>query len=584
MFLSFTEQRERFHEQARFVNQTVLSNIQVVNTGISSMESLFEASDFVNPAEFALVANRALKNNPLVAAIIYAPAVYEAEYIELARYLKTQAGYSKFNISHSQQGNINTPSFPVLYANPESNRQAFGGQEVSQYQEFSTALGIAIDSQEETYARGPTHVTALKGHWFLLGVVSRRLIPEQEDRGEVGQGLVGLRLNPEHFLSQNALPINIRMKVEASNIVGSEKGVIFDNTGNNTGAYKTGDYEFRVIHHIPIGNSNLRLQFSRPVPILSLLSNLFTIAFLLGLTVTSLLLYAFSLVTSRNKEIEMQVTERTHELDDKNKTLNETLLSLRESVISLKKAEKERESALEEAQRANQIKSEFLASMSHELRTPLNAILGFSDILSEQYFGPPGAGKYREYAKDIHHSGEHLLELVNDLLDISTIDTGKKSLHKEWLSIKGIIDDCERIIHEKVQSKSLSLKIEIPDNLTSIYADKRSIKQILLNLLSNSAKFTPDGGKITLRASTSEKNTKIVVMDNGVGIPPEKLTNITKPFFREQQDAYVSEPGWGLGLAISQSLVELHSGLMIVESDTGKGTTVINELPAPDSH
>ncbi len=583
MFLSFTEQRERFHEQARFVNQTVLSNIQTVNTSISSMASLFEASNFVNPAEFALVAQRALENNPLITTMIYAPAIYKNDRLEVNQYISTQSGYREFKILSSPNDNENFPIFPILYANPEKNRKILGGHEISQYEEFSDALSVAIDSQEETYAIGPEHIPALKGHWFLLGVISRRLIPGQDDRGNIGKGFVGLRLNPNHLLSKNTLPANIRMKVDASNIVGSEKGILFDNTENHSDNYQPGGYEFSVIHHIPIGNSNLRLRFSRTVTASSLLTNLFAVALLIGLTITTLLFYAFSLVTNRNKIVEMQVKERTQELDEKNKALNDTLLSLRDSVVNLKKAKSEREAALEEAQQANQSKSEFLGSMSHELRTPLNAILGFSDILSEQYFGPPGAGKYREYAKDIHHSGEHLLELVNDLLDISTIETGKKSLHKEWLSIKDIIDDCTRIIHEKVQSKALKLELEITDELPPIYADKRAMKQILLNLLSNSIKFIPEGGGITIHASNTDQTTKIVVIDNGPGIPSDQLPNIAKPFVGGK-NPYVSEPGWGLGLTISKSLIELHSGVMIIESDVGKGTTVTLELPSKSAH
>jgi PAS domain S-box-containing protein len=250
-----------------------------------------------------------------------------------------------------------------------------------------------------------------------------------------------------------------------------------------------------------------------------------------------------------------------------------------QDITERKRAEEDLRRALVNAEQANQAKSEFLATMSHELRTPLNAILGFSEILSGQYLGPTGKEKTREYAKDINASGEHLLELVNDLLDISTIEAGKHSLVKEQLSISDTVQDCTKFIAENMESKGIELVINKLDKLPSFYADRRAIRQILLNLLSNSTKFTAEGGKITLSVTASSEQTTFKVTDTGIGIPAEKIPKLTDPFVRGEQNPHKSVDGWGLGLSIANSLVELHDGTLEIESIVDKGTTVTVTLP-----
>lgn len=248
-------------------------------------------------------------------------------------------------------------------------------------------------------------------------------------------------------------------------------------------------------------------------------------------------------------------------------------------ITEQKQAEEDRRLALVDAERANQAKSEFLATMSHEFRTPLNAILGFSDILSHQYFGPPGEGVYREYAKDIHSSGEHLLELVNDILDISTIEAGKQSLNKELLAVHEMIAESFSALAQKAQEKGIKLASKVPEDINPLYADRRATRQILLNLLSNAVKFTPEGGKITMSANDSKQETTIKIADTGEGIPEDKLPNLTEPFVRGEQDPFKPVEGWGLGLSITNSLVDLHDGQLDIQSTVGKGTTVTVTLP-----
>ncbi len=244
-----------------------------------------------------------------------------------------------------------------------------------------------------------------------------------------------------------------------------------------------------------------------------------------------------------------------------------------------KMAEEERRRALEKAEEASRAKSEFLATISHELRTPLNAILGFADILGHQYMGPLGQAKYVEYARDIHASGKYLLDLVNDILDISTIEAGKKSLYKEKLSVAAAIEECAKAIAGHARERRIKVSAEVPGDLPTIYADRRAIKQILLNLLTNALKFTPTGGRVAVTANASARDTVITVADTGVGIDEGRIATLVKPFERGRPDPYVSSGGVGLGLAITRSLVELHDGTLAIMSEPGKGTTVTVRLP-----
>jgi PAS domain S-box-containing protein len=238
------------------------------------------------------------------------------------------------------------------------------------------------------------------------------------------------------------------------------------------------------------------------------------------------------------------------------------------------------ELARREAIQANAAKSDFLATMSHELRTPLNAILGFSKMIEEQYFGVLSSDKYIEYAHDIHRSSEHLLSLINDVLDLSAIEAGKHRLIKEDLIVDDITADSTSIFVSAASKKDIELSIEASDKLPTLLADSRAVKQILTNLLSNAIKFTPEGGNIILEVTATNGFHAFKVSDTGVGVPAEKIPSLTEPFVSAEPDPFKPQEGTGLGLAIVKSLVDLHGGELEIESEVGVGTTITVKLPS----
>jgi two-component system, cell cycle sensor histidine kinase PleC len=230
------------------------------------------------------------------------------------------------------------------------------------------------------------------------------------------------------------------------------------------------------------------------------------------------------------------------------------------------------------AEDANQAKSKFLANMSHELRTPLNAIIGFSEIMEAGMFGPLGAAKYDEYCRDIRRSGQFLLEVINDVLDMSKIEAGRIKLDFEEVEIEQVVADAVRVVSGRAQAKRVALVCDLAPGIR-LRADKRAIKQIALNLLSNAVKFTPDGGRVRVRTRAWGRSIALVFEDTGVGIPKQALKKLGRPFEQVESLLTKTHQGSGLGLAIAKSLTELHGGAMRIRSTLNKGTTVVLRFP-----
>jgi signal transduction histidine kinase len=287
-----------------------------------------------------------------------------------------------------------------------------------------------------------------------------------------------------------------------------------------------------------------------------------------GVVLTLILANYFVTQRNRRRLIEEKVAERTSELSAANR-------SLANEVQERKRVARALRNAKEEAEVANHAKSGFLAMISHELRTPLNAIIGFSEILSEQMFGPLGSTKYSGYVKDIANSGQHLLGLINNILDLTKVEANEFNLRRQTMNLAEAAEEVLRLFDSQARAAAQLIELDLEDPLPALHADPSAIRQILINLVSNALKFTPDGGLIALSAKLDgDGRLTISVSDNGIGIPQEHIDGVFQPFSQVDSSLARKYEGTGLGLPLTKSLVQLHGGTIRIESVPRHGTTV----------
>ena len=262
------------------------------------------------------------------------------------------------------------------------------------------------------------------------------------------------------------------------------------------------------------------------------------------------------------------------------KTDSGGIVSIQSDITKLKEAQAAISAAKDEAQTANRAKSEFLAHMSHELRTPLNSILGFTQVMKEQVFGPLGDAKYLDYATNVHHSGQHLLALINDILDISKVESGEITLEEETFDLRETIVSSIEMVTGQAGEPEERIAFQPVANVRHFKGDERIIKQVILNLLSNATKFTSGDKSITISTGLDEAGcVSVVVADSGCGIAAEDIPKVLEPFGQVRPGAHQAHAGTGLGLSLSKMLTELHGGTLGIESELEQGTTVTLRFP-----
>ncbi|MEM7222063.1 MAG: CHASE domain-containing protein [Pseudomonadota bacterium] len=290
--------------------------------------------------------------------------------------------------------------------------------------------------------------------------------------------------------------------------------------------------------------------------------------FIIGLLLTLLLIQYLASAHNRTQVIEQAVLARTAELSEAN-------LALEQEVQERRRVEDELRSAKERAEVANRAKSDFLAMMGHELRTPLNSVIGFAEVLTGEALGPLGDPRYREYAGDIQRSGQDLLGIINDILQLTKIETNQFELREEPLRLPTLIEKVLASLEDRLRDTDLTIKVDADENLPQLHADREAVKQMIANLLSNAIKFTPAGGHVDVSiAMEQEGNMALQVRDSGIGIAKENLGRVLQPFTQVDQSLSRQYEGAGLGLPLTSKLAELHGGWIEIESVLGQGTTI----------
>ncbi|MCI0429012.1 MAG: CHASE domain-containing protein [Rhodospirillales bacterium] len=579
-------ERRGFEVEAASYAGSLRDGIRQYAEVVNSMAAFVSASRGVDRWEFLRFAERTLPRYPGFTALQWVPRVPSEHRAKYERRAQVD-GLFGLRIRELGPNSELIPAedrpeyYPVYYVEPFAGHEQLLGFDLGADQAAQAVLARAEDNGRILGTRlPPGSVVAGRDAdlWFVLplfnGNVSEKPVGERHDSllgFAIGAIRIGTMVDGAIAAIGPTLPLGLRLIDEAPR---SLERILYARNWRSGAGEERSLADFVHVTSIEIAGNAWTLELARVTePATRPQDTLPWGVALISLLLTGLLLQHMTATVVRRRAIERAVRERTAELAKANSELQVEIAERRRAEVNLR-------SAKEQAEIANRAKSEFLAMVSHELKTPLNAIIGFSEILANQTLGSIGKEQYLNYASDIRDSGHYLLKIINDILDLSRIETGNLTLIEEEIDLVSVVQSAVRLIRPRAEGVGLTLETDYPAGQTvAVTADARAMKQVMVNLLSNAVKFTPKGGRVTVGVGVESGRPVVRVADTGIGIPAKDLDRIYEPFVQVDTSLARRFEGTGLGLTLTKRLVDLHRGKLILHSTVGTGTTVTVCLP-----
>jgi signal transduction histidine kinase len=585
-------EQQEFERQAAHYTQTVVNSVQRYEAYIHDLAQKFEGSAPIDRWQFDDYSENRLERYKGLNSLAWIPLVRADRRVEFEKRAHDD-GLFGFQIrERGETGELVDAGprdfyFPVYYAVPFDVDREFLGMDIYSLEEIRPAIDTAGEGGHPVVLtrmwRGDTDPAPTEFQIIRPVYDSTESVDIGAPRGQRLKGFVAgaLQLNTivasvvDELTTPAWLDIYVYrrnksadtdlllfrpsgMRTEQANPLGRDE--IADGLFNRQ-VFTVGDMELTVVV------KPVTTKYSFESSILPYWVGSF------GLLLTLFTAYYLAATQNRARVIEQTVSERTTALSDAN-------ISLHNEILDRQRAEMEMRRAKDQAEVANRAKSEFLAMVSHELRTPLNAIIGFSEMMSQEMFGPLKNKKYKGYVGDIRNSGTHLLGLINNILDLSKVESGRFGLTEQEVNLGDGISETLRLVSELAEAGDVKVDSSVPEDLPVLQGDRRAIRQILLNLLSNAIKFTEPDGHVRVNVGIDQSGQLVLaVEDTGIGISEESIDSVFEPFTQVDSSLSRQFEGTGLGLPLTRSLVELHDGSVELESAPGEGTTVTVTFP-----
>jgi signal transduction histidine kinase len=585
-------EQQEFERQAAHYIQTVVNSVQRYEEYILDLAHEFEGPTPMDRWQFDDYAEPRVKRHQGLLALAWIPFVSADRRGEFEAKAHDD-GLSGFRIrEQGETGDLIDAGprdfyLPVYYALPFDLDREFLGVDLYSLEEFRPALDAAGEgghpvvipwSQHGNLRPAPTEFQIIRPVYDSTGIADIGAPRKQRLKGFVA-GALQLDTIVESVVDELTTPAWLDIYVYRRHETVDTDILLFRPSEMRTeeasplsrAEIAEGLFERRIF---AIGDMELTVVVKPVVKKYSFESSILPYwVGSFGILLTLFTAYYLAATQNRARVIEQTVTERTAALSDAN-------ISLHNEILERQRAEMEMRRAKDQAEVANRAKSEFLAMVSHELRTPLNAIIGFSEMISQEVFGPVGNKKYKDYVGDISKSGTHLLGLINNILDLSKVESGRFGLTEQKVNLADGISETLRLVSKLAEAGDVKVNCTVPENLPELQGDRQAIRQILLNLLSNAIKFTEPDGHVRVDATIDGSGQLVLAIeDTGIGIPEESLDSVFEPF--TQVDSALSRQfeGTGLGLPLTRSLVELHDGSVNLKSSLGEGTKVTVTFP-----